>query len=665
MSPTFDALAVLAGFLDPVVVLTRDGIVVGVNRAYVAATGRAAEAVVGLRLSAAWPALAESCHHAAYLHALASSSAARFIHSPSDTSGRLEVTVQPVGSDHLSVAVRRLGDPVPTGAGPPAPVDASHANLHSRMLAHMGTCLRADLGAIETFYQMACILGQLPDVSRATFGTVDYTARTIAIHRDYVRDGASIAGTYPMKNEVTCRELGDGKLVIISDVRTDYRTRDDVAWRLALGYVACVAIPLMRDGVWTATLMVHAPVPRTWTEDEVELIRTAAERTWLAVENARLLQEARHANAAKDRFLAMLSHELRTPLTPVVMMLSALERNPAVPPAVKNDLAMMRRNIDLETRLIDDLLDITRIANGKFQLAPRSVRVHELIEHVCQLCSADAAKAGVELSCQLDARVDAVDGDPARLEQVFWNLAKNAIKFTPAGGRVRIATRDEGPGLSVTVADTGKGIAPDLLPRIFNAFEQGEASITRTYGGLGLGLAISKAIVDLHGGLVRAESDGPDRGATFFVTLPTRVPSAAESSRIGPTAPPSPDRRALSSPRVLLVDDNADTLETMRWLLEHLGMRVTVAAGVRQALAVAVEAEFDVLVSDIGLTDGSGCELVAQIQQRRPLPAIALSGYGMEEDIRRSLEAGFSAHLVKPICFEDLEKVIAEITRPL
>jgi signal transduction histidine kinase len=665
MTP-FDPLAVLDGLADPVVVLNRAGEIVYANRAFGRVSGCPEAAAVGARLAEAWPAVRGLLEHARYLHAVGTREGARFEFESPDASFRCDIGLQPLGGTATAVGFHAPRDRAAPAAAPAAREglnESPYTTLHSRMLAHMGTCLRADLGAAETFYQMACILGQLPSVSRATFGTVDHATRTITVHRDYCRNVPSMAGCYPMSDaEATSRELGRGQTVVITDVRTDYRSRDGVERRFKLGYMACVAVPLMRDGLWAATLMVHSPVPRVWSPDEVELIRTAAERTWLAVENVRLLQEARDASAAKDRFLAMLSHELRTPLTPVVMMLSALQLGDRVGAAVKADLAMIRRNIDLEIRLIDDLLDVTRIAHGKLRLAPGPVRVHELLEHVRQVCAADARAAGVELSCDPAAPRDTVDGDPARLEQVFWNLVKNAIKFTPAGGSVRVVTAPGERELLVTVRDTGAGIAPDVLPRMFHAFEQGGTTGARTAGGLGLGLAISKAIVELHGGRIWACSDGPGRGAALHVALPLAAapaphPPAAEPAR------PDPGAAGAARPlRVLLVDDNADTLETMECLLTFRGMRVTTATGVREALDAAARGTFDLMISDIGLPDGSGCELVERMRRAQPVPAIALSGYGTDGDISRSLGAGFAAHLVKPVSFEQLEKTIAEIT---
>ncbi len=376
----------------------------------------------------------------------------------------------------------------------------------------------------------------------------------------------------------------------------------------------------------------------------------------------RAKEAAEAANSAKDRFLAVLSHELRTPLTPVVMTIAALDMDENVPPAAKQDLALIRRNIELETQLIDDLLDVTRIANGKLRLNPRPVRLHDLLQHVCTICDADARSKHIALDCDLSAPADNASADPARLEQVFWNLVKNAIKFTPEGGRVEVATRGAAEGaLEVIVRDTGVGIAPEVKERIFNAFEQGEQTVTRTFGGLGLGLAISRAIVDLHGGRIWAESRGRGQGASFHVVLPLEAASAQERQ------PPAQASRAVGvrdpaeGPlRVLLVDDHADTVRVMERLLRALGMQIRTAGSVQSAVALLQGGEVDLLISDIGLPDGTGHDLILQAHRVLPgLPAIALSGFGMDTDLRRSLEAGFFTHLTKPISPERLQAAIA------
>ncbi len=375
------------------------------------------------------------------------------------------------------------------------------------------------------------------------------------------------------------------------------------------------------------------------------------------------LQQARDAaeaaNMAKDRFLAVLSHELRTPLTPVLMAVSALEHDPDLRPDVREDLVMIKRNIELETKLIDDLLDLSRITSGKVELKSEAVDLNEAVRQVCGICRPQLVEKDVRLEMALGGQACQISADPARLQQVLWNVLKNAVKFTPAQGTVRVSTaRLDQDRCEVRVQDTGIGIPPEVLPKIFNAFEQGDAHITRQFGGLGLGLAISRALVELHGGAIRAESAGPGCGATFIIELPARSPSSATPS---PAASPA-GGTGTAQIRLLLVEDHADTARTLSRLLRREGFAVVTAGDVAGAIAGAEREPFDLLVSDLGLPDGSGFDIMRAVRERRMVPGIAMSGYGMAEDIRRSNEAGFTEHLVKPINMPQLLAAIRRVT---
>ena len=390
--------------------------------------------------------------------------------------------------------------------------------------------------------------------------------------------------------------------------------------------------------------------------DDLELAEGIAARASLAIDNARLYGRAEAASKAKDHFLAALSHELRTPLTPVLLRVAALARSPDLPEPLRADLRMIQRNVELEAKLIDDLLDLTRVSRGKLSLYLEAVDVHALLEHTIAICSEGMEVRTLAIGFEPGAAERHVRADAARLQQVFWNLLKNAVKFTPAGGRIRVVTRNPGPErIEVAVIDPGIGIAPEDLPRLFNAFEQGNPAITRAFGGLGLGLAICKALVDQHGGTLAGLSPGRGRGATFTVSLAT-VPAPEAARPAGAAAKPA-DSPAL---RLLLVEDNAPTLVVMADLLELAGHNVKPAATVRAALELAAHHTFDLVVSDLGLPDGSGFNLMRELRERYGLQGIAVSGFGMEEDLRRSHEAGFREHLVKPV---DIDKLKAAIAR--
>jgi PAS domain S-box-containing protein len=384
--------------------------------------------------------------------------------------------------------------------------------------------------------------------------------------------------------------------------------------------------------------------------------------------NQEMVAAEKLANQAKDHFLATLSHELRTPLTPVLAVISGLQEDKRLPDDVRMHLAMVRRNVELEARLIDDMLDLTRVSRGKLELHREAADLRQVIDHALQTASGDLLAKRLKLVLDLSTADHTLWADTPRVIQVFWNLFSNAVKFTPSEGTIAVRSwREEsaaGPHLVVEVADTGIGIEPDVLLDIFDAFQQGEQAITRRYGGLGLGLAISKAIVELHGGKLTAASDGRGRGAVFSVRLPVgdlRVrPAAPEASAAAPKDD-CPEAVAAEL-HILLVEDHADTAEAMADLLREMGHRVTVAHSVAAGLAAAerMGGRLDLVLSDLGLPDGTGLDLMTQLHGRYGVKGIALSGYGMEEDVRRSLEAGFERHLTKPVNLQALQMAIQE-----
>ncbi len=380
-----------------------------------------------------------------------------------------------------------------------------------------------------------------------------------------------------------------------------------------------------------------------------------------------LRQELIGANAAKDQFLALLSHELRNPLSPVIAMVGELEASSPGAPETRQALEVIRRNVELEARLIDDLLDVTRIAKGKLQLTFEVASVHEILHRAYEICREEIAAKRQATEFRLRAERTYVEADPARLQQVFWNLIKNAVKFTPAEGRIVIETFNPMPEkIEIKITDTGIGIEEEKLGKIFNAFEQGQSSITRRFGGLGLGLAISKAMVTAHGGRIGVTSAGKDKGSTFTVELAT-VAAPAQADRDKALRPPRPPRIEVDGqtrPRILVVDDHYDTCIGMKMMLERRGYHITLAHSADQALEKAAEQDFDLVISDIGLPDRSGYELMQELRATKDLRGIALSGFGMENDVSKAREAGFSQHLTKPINFERLEEAIRNLLEP-
>jgi PAS domain S-box-containing protein len=386
-----------------------------------------------------------------------------------------------------------------------------------------------------------------------------------------------------------------------------------------------------------------------------------AERLRVEAELRQAKEVAEAAGRVKDRFLAVLSHELRTPLTPVLAVVSALIEEPSVPTDLRPTLEMIRRNIALEARLIDDLLDVMRSEQGKLRLTPEPADAHDLIDQTIEICRHEAEEAGVRIEVGLAGPDHLVEADPTRIQQVIWNLLQNAVKCCEAGGTIAVGTRNEGGRLVVSVKDDGMGIEPEILPKIFDAFEQGTTPLRRRVGGLGLGLSISRSIVEAHGGRLTADSEGAGRGATFTFDLPA---SRALAPAPGPDqASPGPaadgSRRNLE---ILLVDDNKDVLRYLKMVFEMRGHRVSTATNLAAARE-EMNGAFDVLISDIELPDGSGLDLMRELRGR--VPGVAISGFGTAEDVQQSLDAGFALHLTKPVEANRLESAILEVTSTL
>ncbi len=472
---------------------------------------------------------------------------------------------------------------------------------------------------------------------------------------------------------ICVQALVEPDLFIVGDTHDDPRFRDNplVTGNPHLRFYAGALLQTPK-GQKIGTLCVLDYVPRQLTEGQKEALRTLSRQVMAQLELRRALaaaaqneaallkakEDAEAANRAKDRHLAFLSHELRTPLTPALLTAGAMAADMTLPAETRADAATIARNIEMATCLTDDLLDVNRIALGKLELRLQVADVHATIMNSLAMCESDAAAKNVRVVHDLQAQSHWVRGDVSKLQQVWSNLIKNAVKFTPPHGTVKVQTSNPtAAGLQIEVSDTGQGIEASLLPRIFNLYEQGDRSVTREHSGLGLGLAICKGIVAAHGGTIAAASAGKGHGATMTVNLAiVTSPAAAKPVKRSPDLS-STDAAAL---RILLVDDHDDTLRAMSRLLTRNKHRVTTASCVSSALSAAADGEFDLLISDVGLPDGTGLDLMRQLLQTRPIKGIALTGYGTESDVQQTRAAGFVAHLVKPIDFKQLEAVIRE-----
>lgn len=540
-------------------------------------------------------------------------------------------------------------------------------------LADASSVLSASLEYQETFQNLArLIVPRLSDfcLVHATDGNGPLRQVAVAF-RDQGEASAlrRIADKFPESAAAThgsAQVFRTGEAKIACDMSDEslkelFENAEDREMIRTLAVSSFIAVPIRtRDKILGAITMVNATDERICGPDELSLAEELAQRAALALDNAGLYKSAQNArrdaeraNRAKDQFLAMLSHELRTPLTPVLTSVLALENEPSLSDAAHDSLQMIRRNVELEARLIDDLLDLTRISKGKVRLSLELVDAHALLRNALEICAHEIKQKRLALQLDLASQKVQLKADPARLQQIFWNLIKNAVKFTPQGGQLVVRTSSERDGeLKVEVSDSGLGIEAEFLPKIFDAFEQGERARA---GGLGLGLAISKALVETHHGRIFAESEGRHKGSRFTVVFPLseEVGSHAQS-------PASPTLAERQSKRILLVEDHEDTNRSLTNLLRRRGYHVQAADSIRSALDLAEQEQFDVLISDIGLPDGSGTELMKSLQSHRPLFGIALTGYGMEDDIQKSYDCGFNHHLVKPVDLNRLDQLIQQ-----
>jgi signal transduction histidine kinase/DNA-binding response OmpR family regulator len=424
-----------------------------------------------------------------------------------------------------------------------------------------------------------------------------------------------------------------------------------------------LAAPLSgRNGRNLGTILVSEKAEGDFTDDDHAVLIQLAQMASVAVENVIYAAE-REDNRLKEEFLSTLSHELRTPLTAISSWVQLLRREP-VEGEVAHGLEVIDRSVQAQTRLIEDLLDLSRINTGKFRLNRHPIRLRPVLEAAIDALRPVIAERRINLSCDLDGADPTVIGDQDRLQQVFWNLLANAAKFTPSEGTITVKLRCAGGAIKFVVEDTGQGIEREFLPHIFNRFRQADGGITRRHGGLGIGLTIVRHIVELHGGTVTADSAGKGRGAVFTVILAEAVDGQAairESSDSAELNLPS-----LEGMNVLLVDDNPDAREVLAELLRRQQAGVTVAASAREALAAMGFARPDILVTDLGMPDEDGFALLKEMR-RLPegarTPAIAITAHAMPEDRVASLQAGFHAHLAKPVDARELINVIHQCGR--
>jgi PAS domain S-box-containing protein len=431
-----------------------------------------------------------------------------------------------------------------------------------------------------------------------------------------------------------------------------------------LGVKASIVVPMIvHDRKFGAIAFILTKTMRRYDRADLEMAEEFARRTAIALDNARLYQEAQQANRVKDEFLAIVSHELRNPLNSMLGWSNLLRKRQFADPTLNRGLEIIERNARLQNKLIEDLLDVSRIIQNRLQISREPLYLVPIIDAVIETLLPSATTKGIEILSNLDPATRQVLGDADRLEQIVWNLLSNAIKFTPSGGRVELCLKQVGPLAQITVTDTGQGISAEFLPFIFERFRQADSSKTRSQSGLGLGLAIVRHLVELHGGSVCAASAGVGKGSTFTVQLPTQEffsPIPLDSATIFSESP------TLDGLRVLVVDDDLDNREFIAFVLEQQQAQVIMAASAKEAFNIVSQSDIDILICDIGMPDEDGYSLIRRIRllpsvTKSRIPAIALTAFAKEEDRQEALEAGFQQHLSKPVNPDDLIEVVVSL----
>lgn len=552
------------------------------------------------------------------------------------------------------------------------------------VLVRVSESIRTIHDAYELSYAVAEIVGTHLDVRRCLFNETDVERDLEIIHRDYCNRAESVAGEHRISeySNITTGELARGHTVVNTDSKIDTRTAAFYERSYEpTGERAYVAVPLMREGRWVATFWASDDQPRQWTREEVSLLQTVAERAWTAVEKLRaeaereqLLQReqeardaAERANQLKDEFLATLSHELRNPLNVILGYSELLLRTPDVERSSRlTQMAeALRRNAQSQSQLINDLLDLSRLQRGKIALNPEPVSLAAVVDSAVETVRTDASAKGIDIRLDAGDQLLLVDGDRLRLQQIAWNVLNNAVKFTPHGGSIEIGLRSDNHEAVFVVADTGQGIDPSFLPHVFEMFRQADGSNSRRHGGLGIGLALVRQLVQLHGGTIEAESEGPNKGSRFTV----RLPLMREKASLGTSTLTSSAAVNLNIPpqtNFLIVDDSEDTIAMLEQLLRICGANVTTATNGADALRLAHDNEFDVILSDISMPEMDGFEFLRRLRKidgRQNVPVIAITGFGRSDDVERARAAGFYSHLTKPLNIQALADVLDQLAR--
>ena len=573
--------------------------------------------------------------------------------------------------------------------------ERKQVELRNRFIMQIDEAVRPLETPEEITLTLARLLGEYLGADRCAYAEVEADEDHFYIPGDYTRgDTPSIVGRYSMASfgANILRLMRENKPYVVHDVDHDEQvTGEDLAAYRQTAIRAVICVPLHKNGRFAACMAVHQREPRQWTPEEIELVSFVSHRFWEAIERARVVkslnesfireQETRHAaetaNTVKDEFLATLSHELRTPLNAILGWSTMLRSGRLNAEDSARALKTVERSARAQSQLIDDLLDISRIITGKLRLEIGAVDLTKVITAAIDGVRPAMEAKGIRLQVVLDSETGPISGDANRLQQVVWNLVSNAVKFTPPDGRVQLRLERVNSHVEITVSDTGKGIAPEFLPYIFDRFRQADQTTTRRQGGLGLGLSIVRQIVEMHGGSVAAASAGEGKGTSFIVKLPG-LPAASPNepakvsftNRAAKTQTLFYDAPQLGGLHILIVDDEDDSRELLCTILEQCGAKVTTAGAAFEALEALEHSVFDLLISDIGMPEVDGYTLIDKIR-RRPIekggrvPAIALTAYARVEDRVRALKAGFQTHIPKPVEPDELVAVVVSLAKDM
>jgi signal transduction histidine kinase len=535
-----------------------------------------------------------------------------------------------------------------------------------RRVVRLAVPALADLCAIDLVLEDSTI-------SRLACAHVDATKEALA-YETRARHGFN-----PTSPSSVPAVIRSGQPVLVSqatesDLRTGAQNAEQLSIFQQLGPTSWMIAPLMgRERVLGAITLAITESTQGYDRTDLRLAEMVASQIAVAIQHARLYREAEAArgaaeaaNRAKDEFLSTLSHELRTPLNAVSGWATMLERGHLNEEQSRRALQIIRRNVDAQVRLVDDLLDMANVVKGRMRLAVQAVDLRDLIEGGLDAVAPAAEAKGIRLQSVLESPGAPVSGDPGRLQQIVWNLLSNAVKFTPQGGRIQIKLERVRSHVEITVSDTGQGIQAEVLPYIFDRLRQGDSSSTRGHGGLGIGLALVRHLVELHGGSVFAESAGEGHGATFVVKLPLMV-AEVRAAPIAPRESPVPTGPSIAGLRILVVDDDSTAIELVQEVLVQAGCDVR---GSRtsddEVVRTLTEWRPDVLVSDIEMPGQDGYTLIRKVRALEPelggkTPAVALTAFSRPEDRIRSLGAGFNIHVSKPVDPGELTAIIASL----